>query len=346
MIGALIGLGIGLSYGLSYGWGIGLIIGLSVGLLAGLHKGGLASLRHYVLRLLLWRTGSVPGHYVPFLDYAAERILLRKVGGGYIFVHRLLLEYFASLDSTPPLDLFSPPVNTGESGGDSGSPTPSSALVASLVPQGQIEPRTGRRGLSRREVVTGLVGLGGVLVIGGVGWFLGQRRGSSNPQMPKEAHNLDFTAGTASWFLRGDTPQDYEYGIDPTLRLTGKPSAYLRARVAQPAGFGTLMQAFQGTEYRGKRLRMSGYVKAQAVENWAGLWMRVDGGQGHVLSFDNMQNRPIRGTVDWKRYEIVLDVPEESIGISFGILLAGKGQVWLSEVQLQVVGKEVPTTGG
>jgi len=39
-----------------------------------------------------------PLHYVHFLDYAAGRIFLRKVGGGYIFVHRLLLEYFASLE--------------------------------------------------------------------------------------------------------------------------------------------------------------------------------------------------------------------------------------------------------
>ena len=44
-------------------------------------------------------TDSVPWHYAQFLDYAAEHILLRKVGGGYIFVHRLLLEYFASLDN-------------------------------------------------------------------------------------------------------------------------------------------------------------------------------------------------------------------------------------------------------
>jgi hypothetical protein len=33
---------------------------------------------------------------VDFLDYAAERIFLRKVGGGYIFIHRLLQEYFAA----------------------------------------------------------------------------------------------------------------------------------------------------------------------------------------------------------------------------------------------------------
>jgi hypothetical protein len=46
--------------------------------------------------LVLWRFGAMPLDYVRFLDYAAERVFLRKVGGGYIFVHRLLLEHFAS----------------------------------------------------------------------------------------------------------------------------------------------------------------------------------------------------------------------------------------------------------
>ena len=32
------------------------------------------------------------------LDRATKRIFLRKVGGGYIFIHGLLQEYFASLD--------------------------------------------------------------------------------------------------------------------------------------------------------------------------------------------------------------------------------------------------------
>jgi hypothetical protein len=34
-----------------------------------------------------------------FLDYATERIFLRKVGGGYIFIHRMPLEYFAGLEA-------------------------------------------------------------------------------------------------------------------------------------------------------------------------------------------------------------------------------------------------------
>jgi len=61
-------------------------------------SGGLAALRHGILRLLLRRAEVIPRHYVRFLDEAASCILLQKVGGGYSFVHRLLLDYFASLE--------------------------------------------------------------------------------------------------------------------------------------------------------------------------------------------------------------------------------------------------------
>ena len=53
-------------------------------------------LKHFGTRFCLVFNGSTPWNYVRFLDYAAERILLRKVGGGYIFIHRMLLEYFAA----------------------------------------------------------------------------------------------------------------------------------------------------------------------------------------------------------------------------------------------------------
>lgn len=76
----------------------GIIGVLGFGLVGALGFGGLACIQHVVLRFLLWRTGLLPWRLPQFLDYAAERILLRKVGGGYIFIHRLLLDYFAGLD--------------------------------------------------------------------------------------------------------------------------------------------------------------------------------------------------------------------------------------------------------
>jgi hypothetical protein len=77
----------------------GLISGLITGLLAGLIIfGGLDAIKHYVLRLILAWKGYAPLNYARFLDYAAKLIFLRKVGGGYIFIHRMLMEHFAAME--------------------------------------------------------------------------------------------------------------------------------------------------------------------------------------------------------------------------------------------------------
>jgi len=57
-----------------------------------------------------------------------------------------------------------------------------------------------------------------------------------------------------------------------------------------------------------------------------------------------MHDREIKGTSDWKKYEIVLDVPEISDTIDFGFGNDGKGQVWADDFQFEVVGQDVPTT--
>ena len=147
-----------------------------------------------------------------------------------------------------------------------------------------------------------------------------------------------------SWFMAGDHPQDYEQGIDTDIVFNNKKSAYLRSKGQEAEGFGTLMQTFKADAYLNKRLRFSAYVRSEEVEGWAGLWMRIDGPEGRMLGFDNMQTRPIKETTDWQQYEIVLDIPQESVNVAFGILLSGSGQVWLSNLQFIEVSSDVPTT--
>jgi hypothetical protein len=73
------------------------IVGLTIGLIAGLNRGGSAVIKHYVLRLSLWWGGCMPLNLIGFLDQSARLIFLKKVGDSYIFIHRMLLEYFADL---------------------------------------------------------------------------------------------------------------------------------------------------------------------------------------------------------------------------------------------------------
>lgn len=101
MIVALLGgtsintLAYGLVFGLIFGSVGGLIFGLFFGLVGG--RTGLAAfLQHFVLRFYLWRLGLLPWKLVAFLDEVAQRLLLRKIGGSYIFVHRLLRDVLAN----------------------------------------------------------------------------------------------------------------------------------------------------------------------------------------------------------------------------------------------------------
>lgn len=148
-----------------------------------------------------------------------------------------------------------------------------------------------------------------------------------------------------NWFAAGSHPKDYEMSLDRKINHDGKASAQLKSVAANPSGFGTLMQTFNADSFRGQRVRMSGYVRAEDIDDWAGLWMRIDGAKGEALGFDNMQQRPIKGTSDWTKYEIVLDVPDEAKEIAFGLLLSSEGKAWMDDLNFETVGKDVPTTG-
>ena len=86
-----------LFFGLVGGLVGGLLDGLVGGLVVGLVGGLNAVIQHYALRGLLAFKKLTPWRYVRFLNQAVDLLLLRRVGGGYIFVHRMLLEWFAGL---------------------------------------------------------------------------------------------------------------------------------------------------------------------------------------------------------------------------------------------------------
>ncbi len=144
------------------------------------------------------------------------------------------------------------------------------------------------------------------------------------------------------WFAAGSHPQNYEMSVDTQVKHSGKAGAHIKFIGAQAEGFGTLMQMYKADDYRGKRVRLSAWMKTEGADS-ANLWLRVDGAKG-MLGFDNMGNRAVKGTSEWKKYEITLDVPENAINIGFGAFVAGKGQAWVDDFLFEVVGKDVAST--
>jgi len=99
----IIGLMLGLMCVLVTVWMIGLLQALLVGffaaLLAALCYGGIDVLQHFVLRVILAIKRYAPFNYSRLLEHATRLIFTQKVGPGYIFIHRFLLEHLGATTS-------------------------------------------------------------------------------------------------------------------------------------------------------------------------------------------------------------------------------------------------------
>ena len=153
------------------------------------------------------------------------------------------------------------------------------------------------------------------------------------------------------WTTGGNATLDYgtHYGGVPD----GKRAAVVWSRKKLSENdFGTLMQTISAEAYRGRRARVSAMLSAeQALDaGRVALWMRVNDETGKAATFDSMETRSIAAGTGWKRYDIVLDVPDRAVSITFGVLLAGRargccfGRVMASDFRLEPVGSDVAVT--
>ena len=146
------------------------------------------------------------------------------------------------------------------------------------------------------------------------------------------------------WYRAGMTPKNYEMGIDKGAGQNGTNAGTMKSVEPKVKGWGTLMQNFFPAKFLGKKVRMSAFMKTQNLKDKATFWMRVDqANSDKSLSFDNMMKRPIRGTTDWTKYEIVLDVPNNASNIAFGAMLVGGGQIWFDNFNFEIVGDAAPS---
>jgi hypothetical protein len=159
------------------------------------------------------------------------------------------------------------------------------------------------------------------------------------------AHAAEIGEAPQPWFKNGAKPavEQCGGGVDTALEASGTTNLTLKCDTTV-AGFVGVMQRLPPDTYRNTRVRFSALVKTENVEGWGGLWMRVDDVDKPGASFDNMQDRPIKGTSDWTPYSVVLDASANAQGVYFGTLMSGKGQLWIRDWRLEIVGADVPST--
>ena len=152
------------------------------------------------------------------------------------------------------------------------------------------------------------------------------------------------TTGIPFGWGGGTGAGEYVIGLDGSNQRSGVAAAFLSAATITPTTFATITQSVRADQYRGRRVRWSGWVRYGGIDSgFGGLWMRVDGPRTSP-SFDNMSQRPLRLSSGWRQVSVVLDVGDDAIGISFGVLLSGTGDLMVDDLRMETVDATVTVT--
>ena len=154
--------------------------------------------------------------------------------------------------------------------------------------------------------------------------------------------NFRIKAPMDGWFVLGMDPTDHEVAVDCTHGHDTSTSARIRSRDATVTSPTLVTQHFLAHDYHGKRLRLSAWLKCEDATRSARLWMLLEDNTRLLLY---TTAKPITGTTDWTRRDIVYDIDSEATLISIGYELEGAGTAWMADVAVEVVGTDVPTTG-
>ena len=146
-------------------------------------------------------------------------------------------------------------------------------------------------------------------------------------------------SGVKGWVLSGSRPDAFSVTQD-TVELNGQPQRVLllQSVVANYGQYAALSQTVKADKYRNFRVQFSAYIKSENVGNNTGFWLQVYQGN-RLLVLNNMADKTISGTTEWKKHILALDIPRNANKILIGVYLTGKGKIWLGDLSFGIVDK-------
>lgn len=93
-------------------------------------------------------------------------------------------------------------------------------------------------------------------------------------------------------------------------------------------------------EYQGRKLVLTGYLRAENIVGTAGLSLRLDK-ERRTVAIEEMGESPLEGTKDWSRFTIELNYIEDIDNLVFGVYLKGQGTLWVDDLRLSLDGVDI-----
>jgi RNA polymerase sigma factor (sigma-70 family) len=181
-----------------------------------------------------------------------------------------------------------------------------------------------------------------------LGPFRGRHQAAAwpHPHRRFEPRNLTFADGLDAWELGGSFQHTTGFHEQDYSAATEDGRAILSAAAEEPTGFAVLAQRIWADDYRAAAVTFRADLRSTDVADRAGLVLRViTEGQFINLARQRLPGpdpghdpanhfAAVTGRHDWTRHEVTAQIPPDAAIISFGIFLAGRGQIELRNTEL------------
>jgi hypothetical protein len=152
------------------------------------------------------------------------------------------------------------------------------------------------------------------------------------------------------WQFGAKNVSAFSVSIQDSERVGGAKTVSVISSARARDDMGYFYQDCAVSDFLGKRIKMTAWVKTDLSEGYSQLYVAIHGiwrsYHRENGTFDNMwPDRLIRGKTGWMQYALVVDVPENSTSMSFGMYLSGIGQTCLEDIQFEIVDRTVALTG-
>ena len=227
-----------------------------------------------------------------------------------------------------------------------------SAQIKSQTSATPVVPLFGGSMLPRRTLIQRVAPFAAVaaLAAGAVLWM--HRPQTETPVVATVESRVDSSAGAPAptpgepgWTVSGSAHGAYAIQLDSNNQREGHATLHLAPIADTHAGYASWLRSVDATPFRGKRVRISAFLKSRGQLRRSDAFGRVQGASsppdGNGLSGAVL---PVTPNVDGKRTELIFDVPENGVSLQYGFGVAGSGSMWIDAAKVEIVGRDVELT--
>lgn len=88
---------------------------------------------------------------------------------------------------------------------------------------------------------------------------------------------------------------------------------------------------------KGKTVKLAAWARTKDVGDHVAIWVRADSA-GTPAGFATTQDKAVKGTTPWTKYEVELKVPPNADNVNFGFILGGDGTAWFDDIEVAIDG--------